>query len=64
MFKRKIQSVFKISNADKTIKAVFVNGLKQVNKGDFELRKDSIKVYPGLAKGETLTLVQETNIKV
>lgn len=60
-----MKSIFRVKNAKKTVKDVFINGLKQLGgKRDFTLTNTSIKVTPGLEKGEVLTFTQETTIKV
>jgi len=59
-----MKSIFKVKDAKKTVKEVFINGLRSVRGGDFSLTKDSIKVYPALKKGEQLTFTQETTVTV
>ena len=60
-----MKRVFKVKNANKTIRDVFLNGLKQKNGFDFRLTKDSIKVLgESLKKGETFTFTQETTVVI
>ena len=59
-----MKRVFKVKNADLTIRDVFLNGLKQNLGEDFELTKTSIKFKIGLDKREQLKFVQEHTIIV
>lgn len=64
-WENKMKSLFKVKDANKTVRDVFLNGMKQTQDYDFKLNKDSIKVLGDtLKKGEIFTFTQETTIIV